>query len=136
MKRNPDIPDEKRRANADRYRKWVLANPQRRKQIALDYYYRHKRKNENWRLLAHYQLTLEQYEQIEREQGGVCAICGKPPHDKIKRGIVARLHCDHDHRTGRFRGLLCGNCNRALGMFEDEVACVRAALQYLEAHRS
>jgi hypothetical protein len=49
---------------------------------------------------------------LER-QAGVCAICGRPP-----RGGRA-LDVDHDHVTGRVRGLLCGNCNRAVGFLDE-----------------
>jgi recombination endonuclease VII len=58
-------------------------------------------------------------------QGGVCAICGNPPKTR-------RLHIDHDHRTGKIRGLLCFTCNRyILGKYAT-VAKLRAAADYLE----
>ena len=49
----------------------------------------------------------EQYDAMLAGQGGGCAICGNPPKTR-------RLDTDHDHRTGRVRGLLCHRCNRAL----------------------
>ena len=49
------------------------------------------------------------YERLLEAQDGVCAICGNPPKIGGKR-----LHVDHNHRTGRVRGLLCFRCNRAL----------------------
>lgn len=54
-----------------------------------------------------YGISVEQYEAILRDQGGVCAICERPPKTR-------RLHVDHDHKTGEIRGLLCYRCNRAL----------------------
>lgn len=39
---------------------------------------------------------------------------------------------DHCHRTGRFRGMLCENCNKALGLFDDDPATIRQAARYLE----
>ena len=58
-----------------------------------------------------YGLTLEGFEQLLASQGGGCAICGKPDVDNV----------DHDHATGQVRGILCWNCNIAIGQLEDDV---------------
>jgi len=52
-------------------------------------------------------LSIEDYDELITAQGGGCAICGNPPKTR-------RLDTDHDHRTGKVRGLLCHRCNRAL----------------------
>ena len=52
-------------------------------------------------------VTVEDYDRLLAAQGGGCAICGNPPKTR-------RLDVDHDHRTGKVRGLLCHRCNRAL----------------------
>jgi len=57
-------------------------------------------------------LTPEIYEEMLREQGGVCGLCLKPPAAK------RRLAVDHCHQTNRVRGLLCHNCNLRLGQIE------------------
>jgi hypothetical protein len=58
-------------------------------------------------------------------EGGVCAICGRPPKTR-------KLHVDHDHKTGKVRGLLCYTCNRfILGRYATP-AKLRAAADYLE----
>ncbi len=75
-----------------------------------------------------YGITVEQYEQMDREQGGLCKICRRPPGKK-------RLHVDHDHKTGDVRGLLCSNCNRVLGLMEDREDWLRAAVRYLGEER-
>lgn len=59
-----------------------------------------------------------------------CAICGKLP-GKTNGGRP--LAVDHDHKTGRVRGLLCENCNNGLGRFKDNPAFLREAVGYLEA---
>jgi len=64
------------------------------------------------------------------QQRGACAICKRPARG---RGHEARLHLDHDHVTGRIRGMLCGPCNKALGLLGDDPVNLRAALDYLEA---
>ena len=57
------------------------------------------------------------------EQANGCAICGNS--DK-------RLHVDHDHATGKVRGLLCMECNVSLGKFKDSPELLRKAIVYLE----
>jgi hypothetical protein len=57
------------------------------------------------RLRQKYGLTLAQYDEMLRRQKGVCKICERPPK-------TLPLHVDHDHPTGRVRGLLCFRCNK------------------------
>jgi len=70
-----------------------------------------------------YGLTLEAYEQMYKIQNGQCSICSQPK--KI-------LSVDHDHSTGRVRGLLCKSCNHGLGFFYDNIALLMKAKLYLE----
>jgi hypothetical protein len=58
------------------------------------------------------------------KQGGKCGICGSVSNGK-------RLAIDHDHETGRVRGLLCQQCNTALGLFKDQVELLKKAIDYL-----
>ncbi len=58
------------------------------------------------------------------EQDGVCAVCKESEPG----------HIDHDHVTGEFRGVLCFNCNRALGYFGDDLLTMYRAADYLESH--
>ena len=71
-------------------------------------------------------LTLGQYEEMRDQQGGRCAICGTIP----KRA----LDVDHDHATGRIRGLLCSNCNTAIGLLKDDPERMTAAATYILKH--
>ena len=73
-----------------------------------------------------YGLSLAEYESISALQGDCCAICRRVPTEGHS------LHIDHDHDTGRIRGLLCFCCNNALGDFDDDPSVLRAALRYLE----
>ena len=66
-------------------------------------------------LRSHYGLTLAEYEEMSAKQSGVCAICGEPPN-------WGTLQVDHNHATGRLRGLLCGRCNTAVGQYENSGA--------------
>lgn len=79
------------------------------------------------RLRLEYGLSLAEFDAMASAQGGRCAVCSiVPPASEV-------LHVDHDHETGAIRGLLCNTCNRALGMFGDDLDRVRAAVAYLEA---
>jgi hypothetical protein len=70
-------------------------------------------------------ITLDTYDEMLAEQGGVCAICERPRRDDIS------LHVDHEHETGRVRGLLCFRCNNALGDFEDDAVLLLRAADYV-----
>lgn len=61
------------------------------------------------------------------EQRQRCAVC----RQKLKSFSV-----DHDHTTGRVRGLLCGTCNSGLGFFRDSVELLQEAILYLQKHSS
>lgn len=70
-------------------------------------------------------ITPKQYTAMFKAQEGACAICDRPPTRR------QRLSVDHDHETGKVRGLLCQGCNMALGLFGDNAAWLRAAISYL-----
>lgn len=73
-------------------------------------------------------ITAEQYLEMEKAQGGKCALCGRS--EAGSKG-PSRLVVDHCHATGVIRGLLCTKCNLALGHFEDNVEAVVKAAEYL-----
>ncbi len=79
-----------------------------------------------------YGLEPDEFEALLARQGGVCAVCHRPP-PKSKHSW--NLSVDHDHKTGEIRGLLCFNCNAGIGQFKDEPERLRAAARYLEARR-
>jgi hypothetical protein len=73
-----------------------------------------------------YGITTKEAEQLLIAiQTGVCAICGG---NRDKR----RLHIDHDHNTGKIRGILCGKCNRGLGHFADNSDWLHKAGDYIK----
>ena len=71
-------------------------------------------------------ITLKQYNKILEKQNSGCKICGT----KIPGG-QGRFHIDHDHSTGKIRGLLCHLCNTGLGQFKDDIEILAAAIRYL-----
>ena len=82
--------------------------------------------------LKKYGGTIDDYERLVREQGGLCAICGRAAEES--RPGHPRFHIDHCHVTKTIRGLLCRGCNTALGMMGDDPARMRDAADYVEAH--
>lgn len=82
-----------------------------------------------YNLLRRYGITKEEWESLLETQGNKCAICRRGPEGFKNH---ARLFVDHDHATGRIRGLLCGTCNSGLGHFKDSPDLLRMAATYLE----
>ena len=75
----------------------------------------------------------EEGSRLYNEQGGKCALCGDSLGPRDSAGLVPRLaQLDHDHHSGQIRGVLCGPCNRGLGLFDDNPGRLRAAAAYLE----
>lgn len=83
------------------------------------------------RLVTHrYGLTPEAHQELYEQQDHSCAMCGT--HESEAPG--AKLHVDHCHTTGDVRGLLCSNCNRAIGLLQDDPVVLRAGIEYLKQH--
>ena len=78
-----------------------------------------------------YGISVEEYEIMAEEQGGLCAICGKPETAKHNDGKTRGLSIDHCHVHGAVRGLLCGRCNTGLGLFGDSVRVMNQAIDYI-----
>jgi hypothetical protein len=93
--------------DATRIRLWRKNNPLKRKAQVL----RHR-----------YRISLSELDAMREKQGNVCAICGKPD----------KLVIDHDHATGKVRGLLCNACNTTLGCVHDDTTILKKAIAYLE----
>ena len=102
-------------------------------------YHRHKTpQTQEIRNKAHrlrkFGLTEEVYEALKLKQNNCCAICKEmETHEKYDR--VCELSIDHDHDTGKVRGLLCNNCNRGLGFLGDDTETVIEAARYLLEHK-
>lgn len=74
-----------------------------------------KKVNRKSHLKMKYSMTPENYKALFEQQGGVCAICGLPETIKLSTGKVKLLAIDHNHLTGKVRGLLCDKCNKGIG---------------------
>lgn len=82
-----------------------------------------KEKIEWNRIKNRYGITKQEFIEITISQNNTCAIC--------YRKQEPRLHIDHCHSTGKVRGLLCANCNMALGLLKDNTVTLNNAINYL-----
>jgi hypothetical protein len=76
-----------------------------------------------------YNLTEEIYDQMVLRQNGKCAICFNYP-----KSSYPKLYIDHDHKTGKLRGLLCHTCNSGVGMLKDDKTILQSAINYLDSY--
>ncbi len=83
-------------------------------------------------LKKNFKITLEDYQSMERDQNGVCKICKQPETKLDHRTKQPRaLAVDHCHKTGKVRGLLCSDCNTAIGLLKDDVHLMQTAIDYV-----
>lgn len=94
--------------------------------ISLNTKERYSKRKKRSDLKKMFGINVDQYDAMLEEQGRGCAICGKT--DICNRGLAV----DHCHTTNSIRGLLCTNCNMALGKFQDNVEYLKNAIEYLE----
>ncbi len=154
--RHPPTEEDLKRA-AERAAKRRLENPERVAESNRRYYQKHREdileyqkqynaehpeKNIEWiknhpdnvknnRLKSHYGIDLDWYNETLSKQGNGCAICGtKEPGGAATNGY---FHVDHDHETGKPRGLLCHACNTSLGGFKESTDLLQKAIDYLKS---
>lgn len=85
------------------------------------FHYSHLEQEKSYYFKRTYGITFEQYESLCKAQNSNCKICGK------KKKLVV----DHDHKTGKIRGLLCRRCNSGIGLLGDTAIALECALYYL-----
>ena len=133
-KRRKQSTPEERAERAEKMREWHRRHPLWRREN----YAKRKAAGTRWRdrhpewyrlflrrshLKKTYGITLEEYDRLFALQSGVCAIC--------QQSSSKTLHVDHDHATGRVRGLLCYTCNRFL-MAKPDLKYFERAIEYLK----
>ena len=103
-----------------------LADPSKVKEANRKWAFENKDKKREAHYKRLYQITLEEYDIMFAAQNGLCAIC--------KKESTRKLSVDHNHNTGRVRGLLCGECNVGLGNFKEDVDVMVLAINYLRSN--
>lgn len=118
-------------------RKTYLAKPGKReihRKGTQNWYHANPEKAKSQRL-KQYGLDLDGYNALRKKQNYCCVVCNKHENDvsqgRAKTPATA-LHVDHDHVTGKVRGLLCTNCNTILGKCYDNVKILEQAVNYLK----
>jgi hypothetical protein len=86
-----------------------------------------KKKQKWYAMKSMYGVTKEQYEAKFFAQNGLCEICHKPS--------LKPLNVDHNHETGKVRGLICLQCNHAIGLFRENLDSIKSAVVYLEKYQ-
>jgi Recombination endonuclease VII len=143
MPRYQIFPDRKL-TDKERNDRYIAAHPERRKASIRKYRTEHLTEHQvymqRWNaanpdkkrashLRSLYGITMADYQAMVEAQGGKCALCGKPHMALSSTGTPRPLHVDHDHATGRIRGLLCGSCNGRVGWLEGRGDAIRAYLE-------
>lgn len=103
---------EYRKRNADRLDTYVHSDKVKNRQI-------------NRHMQSRYGLERSQYDKMIEAQHNQCKICG------VIFGDRDTIHIDHSHTTGKVRGLLCANCNKALGNVKDNTDILQSMINYL-----
>ena len=125
-------------------KRWRLLHPDESRKRSRDYSRKRRADGRQYAdaIKKKYGLTIENYNALLEKQGGVCALCGVKPcdwknlrqlseEDGRKKRKLNRLAVDHNHVTGKVRGLLCVSCNRALGCLGDTEEAILKVLDYL-----
>jgi len=93
-----------------------------------EYRHTHKEKIKNYNLKSNHGLSITEFDNLLLAQDNKCLICGQPL-DLLNPKLI---HIDHNHLTGKVRGILCNKCNMAIGLLRDNPEYIRNALEYLE----
>jgi len=74
-----------------------------------------------------FKMSIEDYNALLDSQNGKCSLCNKTPEENGKA-----LSVDHNHKTGKVRGLLCDNCNKGIGFLKENTEILQKAIKYIE----
>lgn len=106
-------------------KKWAIDNPERAHLSQRERNLKHR-----------FSVDLKWYEKQFEKQNYSCAICKSKTNKTAGDREFWNFSVDHCHNSGKVRGILCNNCNRALGLFQDNPKLIRKAAEYVEEHRT
>jgi len=117
--------------NKAKIKEWRQKNHVARTEYERTYAQKNKIRRRNMYVSRTYNISESEYNEIFVKQNGKCAICGKHQTE-----LTSFLSVDHCHQTNFIRGLLCGKCNRAIGLLDDDIENLRCAIIYLQKGQS
>ena len=134
--------EEKKKRRKDRDKQWYNDNIEYAREYRREHYKKNKESRSMQMRAYHfkrkYGITLEEYYAMLEQQNNKCAICGNEETSK-RRDTLRLLSVDHDHVTGKVRGLLCNGCNQLIGYFKEDISLLYSAMQgmiaYINKHR-
>jgi hypothetical protein len=109
-----------------RCKEYQQKHPEAHRKAGRNYNRRNREHLMEYKRGKRYGLLPGQFEEMRERQSNLCVIC----KEDLRPGKAT--HIDHDHVTGKVRGLLCGKCNRGLGCFRDSPTFLLNAVEYLE----
>lgn len=113
-------------------KKWYVSNKEKCAENSRKWHEKNIGKKRDKHLKKTYGINLVEYTKMVCDQNGLCLICNNPPTGS---GRYEELFVDHDHVTGKVRGLLCNGCNTALGMVKESTDTLSNMIDYIKYHR-
>lgn len=117
--------------NKDRIKKYSIQNKDKKKAYLKEWNLKNKDKAKAAKLKRNYNLTLDQYNKMLSDQNGCCKVCSVK-FDMLITSLGPNV--DHCHKTNKVRGLLCINCNTALGKLKDDTKIMQKLIKYIKEH--
>jgi hypothetical protein len=136
-----------RQNHLDKIKIWLKDNKEKIKRQAKEHYLKNKetidKRNRLWKknnknkiknryLITNYNISFNEYNKLFESQNGVCAICNKPETFRGNNKKIKFLAVDHNHQSGKVRGLLCMKCNILLGNCEENIIILQKTIEYLK----
>ncbi len=128
-KKNGQCKSTCRKCDAKIMREWCKRNPDKAAKATRSYYQKNGDYWRLWRRCKDKGITIKEYLEMFRVHNGRCDICGVF-HLELNRSLCI----DHNHETGKIRGLLCDSCNQMLGRAKDNPVILEQAVSYLKEH--
>jgi hypothetical protein len=134
-RKNPIVKEKENRIHIE-----YLKKPKNRERVRFLQRERYKRpevqnKIRDWDLKKAFGITLGEYNVLLDSQNGKCVICGKE-EIRQRNGKIKHLAVDHNHKTGKVRGLVCHDCNVALGYLKEDINTMKKMIEYIEKFNS